>query len=415
MAKNPTKIPTSKIALAMEAGSTTAAMKDAGATNGKLYLVPIDKIKPIPDFNVRVDNDAYRAHRDMIATSMVANGYDESKPLAGYVAKEADGNVIYVTDGHTRLDAARQVNADDSNDASFDKLPVVVRSTPPSMMDLTVALHTANSGRPLSPFELGVVVKRLLKEDGADKNDIANRLAVTPRYLDDVLLLVNSPKEVRTAVLDGNVSSTMAIQELRKAGDKPEKAAERITAAVAKAKASGKKKATAKDVGPKMQKVRSTVSVAEGTDMKEIVKAVAAQVRAAIVAKADGDDEDAIKLAAVDGTISIVVEVPAPDKPKTAAKKTTAKPKDAPSPTKDTTQTKKAAPAKKAAAAKKTDAKPKATAKADAKTPPAPEGDDDDLKVEGAEEVTSDDQDTELAQPPIAVPNGEGADKADDI
>ena len=153
----------------------------------------------------------------------------------------------------------------------------------------------------------------------------AARLAVTPRYLDDVLLLVNSPKAVRTAVLEGNVSSTMAIQELRKAGDKPEKAAERIEAAVAKAKAAGKTKATAKDVGVKMQKVRSTVSIGEGTDMKEIVKAVAAKVREAIAANETGEGDDAMKVAAVDGTINIVIEVPAPEKAKPVAKKTTAK------------------------------------------------------------------------------------------
>ena len=395
MAKAPAlTIPSSKVAIALAAGTVAAGMKTAEATAGKLYNVPVGKVKVIPGFNVRVNTPDYVAHRDMIAESIRNNGYDETKPLSGYVAKEGDENVIYVTDGHTRLDAVNALNADEdvvSTGKTIDKVPVVVRATAPSLAELTVALHTNNTGRPLTPFELGVVVKRLLKEDGADKASIAKSLSITPRYVDDVLLLVNSPKVVRTAVLEGKVSSTMAIQTLRK---DPEKAADKIEAAVAKATAAGKSKATAKDTGPKMQKIKTSVSVAEGTDMKEIVKAVAANVRAAIVANSDGEGEDAIKVAAVDGTITIVVEVPAPVKADpvvaAAAKKPAAK---------------KTPAAKKPAAAKKGAAKKPAAEKA-APEPAADENisaDDDDLGIEGAEELTSENQDDEVAILPPAM------------
>jgi len=399
MAKAPTtnkkiNIPSSKIDLALAAGKTADAVKSSGAATGKVYSVPVAAVKVIPGFNVRVNTPDYVAHRDMIAESIRNNGYDETKPLSGYVAKEGDENVIYVTDGHTRLDAVNALNADEdvvSTGKTIDKVPVVVRATAPSLAELTVALHTNNTGRPLTPFELGVVVKRLLKEDGADKASIAKSLSITPRYVDDVLLLVNSPKVVRTAVLEGKVSSTMAIQTLRK---DPEKAADKIEAAVAKATAAGKSKATAKDTGPKMQKIKTSVSVADGTDMKEIVKAVAANVRAAIVANSDGEGEDAIKVAAVDGTITIVVEVPAPVKADpvvaAAAKKPAAK---------------KTPAAKKPAAAKKGGAKKPAAEKA-APEPAADENisaDDDDLGIEGAEELTSENQDDEVAILPPAM------------
>lgn len=414
MAKTPKKtamaIPSSKVDIKLAAGSVEPAMKAAEAKSTKLYRVPVSAIKTIPGFNVRVQSADYIAHRDMIADSIRANGFDATKPLSGYVAKEGDKNVIYVTDGHTRLDAVSTINADDT-DTNIDILPVLVHPADKSLTDLTVALHTSNTGRPLSPFELGVVVKRLMKDEGADKAVIASRLAVTPRYLDDVLLLVNGPKEVRTAVLEGTVSSTLAIQELRK---DPEKAVAKITAAAAKA-APGKK-VTKKDLGPKMQKVKSTVSIAEGTDMKEIVKAVAALVRKAIPATSS-DDEDAIKTALVDGTINLVIEVPAEEKPKAkpAAKKAAAK------------------PAKKAAA-KKADAEPaadKPKAKGKSKSKPAPEpepveedddnltaddeDDNDDLGIDGAE-VASEGEDDEVAIIPPAVKNGEGVDDdADEI
>jgi hypothetical protein len=383
-------IPSSKVEIALAPGSVEPAMKEAEAKSTKLYKVPVEKIKTIPGFNVRVQSADYLAHRDMIAASIKANGFDQTKPLSGYVAKEDGHNVIYVTDGHTRLDAVSMLNEGDSDIAT---LPVLVHPADKSLTDLTVALHTSNTGRPLTPFELGVVVKRLLKDVDSKgtakaKAEIAGRLAMTPRYLDDVLLLVNGPKEVRTAVLDGLVSSTLAIQELRR---DPEEAADRITKAVEKTKPG--KKVTKKAIGTKMMKVKATVSVAAGLDMKEIVKAVAAIVRKAV--PASSDDED-IKLALVDGTIKIEIEVP-DDKPAPKAK---------------------AAPAKKAKTAKPEPEKaaPKKTGKA-AKAAPAKKGkkakvSDDDLGIDGAEEVTSEGIDDEVVQLPPAVKNG--ADVPDD-
>lgn len=409
MAKTPKKtamaIPSSKVDIKLTAGSVEPAMKAAEAKSTKLYRVPVASIKTIPGFNVRVQSADYIAHRDMIADSIRTNGFDQTKPLAGYVAKEGDKNVIYVTDGHTRLDAVEKLNADDT-DAVIQTLPVLVHPADKSLTDLTVALHTSNTGRPLSPFELGVVVKRLMKDEGADKAEIASRLAVTPRYLDDVLLLVNGPKEVRTAVLEGTVSSTLAIQELRK---DPEKAVEKITAAVAK---SGGSKVTKKALGPKMQKVKSTVSIATGTDMKEIVKAVAALVRKAIPAQSDGSDEDAIKLATVDGTINLVIEVPAEEK-KAAPKKKAAAKKAAPAKGKKAKAEPAAEPEKAAKPAKKGKAKPKAEPVEEEDNLTA--DDDDDLGIDGAE-VASEGEDDEVAIIPPAVKNGEGVDDdADDI
>jgi ParB family chromosome partitioning protein len=420
MKKTKIALPSSKVDISLTAGSVEPAMKAAEAKSTKLFKVPVAAIKTIPGFNVRVQSADYLAHRDMIAASIKANGFDQTKPLSGYVAKEENSNVIYVTDGHTRLDAVNTINAALGNDATAEgyiaSLPVLVHSADKSLTDLTVALHTSNTGRPLTPFEIGVVVKRLMRDEGADKATIAAKLAVTPRYLDDVLLLVNGPKEVRQAVLDGTVSSTLAIQELRKAGDAPEKAVEKLTAAVAK---SGGKKVTKKALGPKMQKVRSTVSVGAGTDMKEIVKAVAALVRKALPQVPHATDPES-KVADADGTINLVIEIPAPvEEPapakKPAAKKAApAKAKAAPAPAEPAQK----APSKKAAAAKAA-AEPAPKPKKGKKAAAPAETDDTELTaedqaalgIEGAEEVAS--EDDEIAPAPIAVKNGEGVDDDD--
>ena len=67
----------------VESGPVAATMKAAEAKTGKVYLVPVDKIKVIPGFNVRVETPDYIAHRDEIATSIAANGFNQKKPLSG--------------------------------------------------------------------------------------------------------------------------------------------------------------------------------------------------------------------------------------------------------------------------------------------------------------------------------------------
>jgi hypothetical protein len=377
-------LPKAKFAHELTSAPVEPTMKAAEATTAKLYRVPVDKIKPIPGFNVRVESPEYVAHRDMIRASIAANGYDSTKPLAGYVAKEGDENVIYVTDGHTRLAAVQEYNADPDT-AEKDEiaaLPVMVHPREVSLTDLTVALHTANSGRPLTPFELGVVVKRLLADEGAKKGEIATRLGVTSRYLDDVLLLANAEPKVKQHVASGAVSSTMAIQLIRK---DPDSAAEKIEAAVKETAGTGKK-ATKKHTGPKMQKIKVAVTFTEDQDMKEIVKAAAAAIREAVPAI---EGEEDAKLAGVSGTVNLVIEVPAPEKPKAAkaapAKKAAAAAKPVKKATVKAAETgaePEVKPAKKATAkkapAKKADAAKKGKAAKAAKA---------DIGIEGAEEL----------------------------
>ena len=384
-------LPKAKFAHALTAGPVDPTMKAAEASTAKLYNVPITKIKTIPGFNVRVPSPDYIEHRDTLAALISANGFDGTKPLAGYVAKEEDGNVIYVTDGHTRLDAVAVVNEGAKKADKITTLPVLVHPKEVSLMDLTVGLHTANSGRPLTPFELGVVVKRLLAEDGAKKSDIATRLGVTARYLDDVLLLANAEKEVKQHVASGAVSSTMAIQLLRA---DPESAGDKIEKAVKTAADAGKKKATKKDAGPKTKKIKVGIDVEAGADMKEIVKAAAAAIREAIPAE---EGEDDAKLSTIEGTILLVIEVPAPKaKAKPKAKKPAAKKAAAPE-------------ADEEPKAKKRTEKPEAKAKRKAK--PA----EDDLGIEGAEAVSADGEDDEMALVPPKVASDPDVPEEDEV
>src|SRR5690349_10886068 len=365
-------LPAINLDLTLEAGKMKAI---TAAATGKSteYIVRTDQLRPLPGFNVRVrETEDYRSHVEALKQSIRENGFYPNKPLAGYIGKDGDEDVIYVTDGHTRLEAVTEINdeAVDDSDLTIEGLPVVLKPADSSMADLTIALVQDNSGRPLTPYEMGVVVKRLASMKGEgdaplfSKADIAKRLSVTERYIDDLNVLVDAPAKVRDAVLRGQVSSTLAIQELRKS---PKKAEERIAAAVSKATASGKSKATRKDLGGvRMQTIKHSVSVATGDSIKDVLKAIAGKVREVV-----GHDAEDVLL--TDGSITVSIEVPAPEKAKAAPAKKAAAAK---------------APAKKAAAAKAAPAKkaakaaPEATSDADdgepAKLPPAVKGNADD-------------------------------------
>lgn len=323
MAKASTKmtLPSVNLDLTLTAGKMKASTAAASGKSTE-YIVKVDQLRTIPGFNVRVtETDDYRADLEALKQSIREHGFYANKPLAGYIGKEGDEDVIYVTDGHRRLAAVQEINDEDvDGKEEIEGLPVVLKPADATLADLTIALVQDNSGRPLTPYEMGVVVQRLQNmKDGEGnpvyaKADIARKLSITERYIDDLNVLVDAPAKVRTAVLEGTVSSTLAIQELRR---NPKKAEERITAAVAKAKASGKSKATKKDVGTvRMQKVRFNVSLATGDTMGDVLKAVAAQVRGAV----PHEGKDAGDKLTVDGTLTVVLEIPAPEKPAAAPK-----------------------------------------------------------------------------------------------
>jgi len=232
-------------------GSVKAAMKEAGASSSDLWMVPYENIRVIEGFNVRTRNAEYLAHVQDIKNSIIANGFYRDKPLEGYVAKEDGQNVIYITGGHTRHEAAGLAIAEGHEIVA---LPVIVKPAGTSQEDLTVALVTGNSGRPLSPIEIAVVCKRLLGF-GQDEKGIAAKLGYTKKYVEDLLGLLSAPSAVRKLVEQGKVSATLAISEIKK---DPKGAAKKLTEAAEVAKSTGKGKVTQKTLNGGKKKLKTT-------------------------------------------------------------------------------------------------------------------------------------------------------------
>lgn len=219
-------------------GSIKSAMRNAGAASRDLWQVPPGEIHIVEGFNVRIKDDAYRAHVRSIADSIKAEGFYQHAPLAGYVAKENGEDVIYAYDGHCRLEA---VELAISEGAEIPVLPVSVSQAGLSMDDMIVAMVRSNSGKRLTTYETALVCKRLVRS-GFDEKQIGDRLNLSAQYVSGLLSLVAAPAEVRNMVIAGKVAATTAIEMLAKHG---EKATEKLEKAQELA---GTKKVTAKHV-----------------------------------------------------------------------------------------------------------------------------------------------------------------------
>ena len=225
-------------------GNVKLAMKDAGASSADLWNVQPHLLKFIDGFNGRVHGPEYEAHVEAITQSILDNGYYQDKPIAAYVADENGERVIYVTDGHTRVTAALRAIV---RGAPIETLPTVVKPKGTTMEDLTFALVTSNNGKAFTPYETGMIIKRLVDMGVAEKT-IAKRLGLTTAYVNALLELVAAPKAIRDMVVAGQVSATAAIKELNQHGSK---AVTRLKEGLKTAQAAGKSKVTGKHLNGK--------------------------------------------------------------------------------------------------------------------------------------------------------------------
>lgn len=243
-------------------GSIEAAMKEAGGSTKKFYMVHPSFLRVIDGFNVRTRTPEYLAHIKWLKGQIKANGYNVDEPMTGYVGKdpETGESVIFLTDGHSRLEAINELIEEGTE---FNAVPVMLKANSTSQEDLTVDLITKNSGRPLTPIEIAVVCKRLLGF-GWEEKDIAARLGYGKKYVEDLLGLLAAPAAVRKLVESGKVSATLAISEVKKDA---KGAAKKLTEAAGKLAETGKTKVTKKHlVDPAKVKAFKATVYAPHTD-----------------------------------------------------------------------------------------------------------------------------------------------------
>lgn len=216
-----------------------ALFQSIAAAKGDLYMMSIDDLRVIDGFNPRIRDAGLDAHIRAIADSIKMNGFYRDKPIAGYGALDGKKPVIYVTDGHNRLEALRLAIAEG---AQIDEVPVIVKDRSTTIEDLTVALVRSNEGKRLTPLEIAIVCKRLVNF-GWTIPRIAESLGFTPEYVGQLLTLAGAPREIRQMVQAGEATAATALDAIRKHGSD---AGGVMAQALEQAKSQGKTKVTAK-------------------------------------------------------------------------------------------------------------------------------------------------------------------------
>ncbi len=231
-------------ALELNPGSIKGAMKEAGAGSSDLWKVPVGALRLIPGFNVRVKNERYQKRIRWLADSMKSEGFYQHEPFAGFVGNEDGVNVIFYFGGHTRREALDLAN---SEGAGIETVPVIISQKDLTVEKMNVALINGNEGNPLQAYEAGIVCRRLLK-GGLSIEGIAARTGYSTEWVNNLLLLMDAPDGLRAMVADEAVAATLAIDMIKKHGDK---ALEKLSEALDRKTAAGSAaRVTAKDVDP---------------------------------------------------------------------------------------------------------------------------------------------------------------------
>jgi len=181
--------------------------------------------------------------------------YIKNNGIPGVLTIHMKGDQAYVIDGHCRRRAALMAIEQGSE---LKSVPCRMVDRHDSEVDKIAYLITTNSGRPLSTMEKASVVKRLHVLT-VDNKTIAGKLGMSVAYVGQLLELAAAPVEIANSVKAGEVSATLAIEEMKK---DPVEAPNKIKKAVEKAKAEGKKKATKQHIEkPEKSKVEKPVDV----------------------------------------------------------------------------------------------------------------------------------------------------------
>ncbi len=205
-------------------------------------------------FNVRVRKPKLLRHIRRTADSILANGFYAHKPLICYPVQEGKKNVLYVVDGHCRLEA---VDIAIAEGAPITEIPVILLDKSVSQEDLTVALVRGSDGMDMGPLEVAIACKRLLGF-GSSPQVIAERVGITVEYVHQLLTLAGSPKAIRAMVEEGQISAAEAVNAIRDYGsDAPAVIGEALEAA----HKAGKSKVTAKFLPAQIRK-RAVVKAA---------------------------------------------------------------------------------------------------------------------------------------------------------
>jgi ParB family transcriptional regulator, chromosome partitioning protein len=209
-------------------------LRDLAESKRDLLMFDPRKIQVEPGYNIRdLETADAKVKLQELARSIASEGVKQ--PLV----VRLKGEEVFVVAGHRRRIAA--LIAIDELGAEIAAIPCIPEPKGTSEADRCADLVTSNSGEPLTALEIAAVVKRLIGF-GWEKVQIAKRLGwETKQTVDNYLDLLAAPQDVQQMVRDNEVSPSLAMNVVRKHGDK---AGETLANAKRQAASEGKSRVT---------------------------------------------------------------------------------------------------------------------------------------------------------------------------
>lgn len=244
-----------------------------GHRNDNQVMVDFKRLRVMPGFNPRIRDARHRAHVRKLADSMKANGFYADKPLAVISGFEGAGSkrrvVLFVVEGGCRFEG---LDLAISEGAPIQQVPCAIKPRSTSMEDLNIGLVKGNNSLPFRPLELAIIVARHEKM-GRNIQQIAHDFGYTETYVTQLQALARAPSAIRALIESGQVPAAVAMESIRNHGTH---ATEVLNDALDKAKASGSKRITRRDLP--VQVYKRTLTKAAPTMVKAMsqIKAHAA-------------------------------------------------------------------------------------------------------------------------------------------
>ena len=219
------------ISMVVSASTAVTRLKDLGTRRDVVWIDP--RIIKVEDgFNARnYDLPENRAHLDELKLSIREIG--TLIPLL--VRYDGDSQAAYICDGECRLRANLELIAEG---VEIDTIPCV--EIPKGQKDVASRLLlsiTANTGKPLSKWELGTAFVRLYNF-GWSEDKIATKTGYHRSFIVQAIELADAPEEIKQLLSSAAVTPSLALAELRANGAA---AVETLKAAANAVQASGKK------------------------------------------------------------------------------------------------------------------------------------------------------------------------------
>ncbi|ADV02155.1 ParB/RepB/Spo0J family partition protein [Alicycliphilus denitrificans] len=184
---------------------------ETGVKKTDLYKVPPEKLVEEPGFNERDYSDPdVQTQIEAFAQAFAAGRY--VPPLVVRI-DPITGDII-VVDGHQRRRGALLAIERGATITHLECLPFRGNDA-----DRVICMLTSSEGLKLKPVGIARGYLRLLNM-GSDVQEIARSVAKTPQHVESMLVLAEANSDVQALVNKGAVSATMAIEVVRKHGDK---------------------------------------------------------------------------------------------------------------------------------------------------------------------------------------------------